>query len=201
MASNSSVRAFRSATFGVLVALACIAHGQSAATGKPDSVTSFLPQMAGSWNVQAQMWPGPGAQPVALAPAIARRRFVENAFVEEVMEPVETSAQGRFTRVAYLSYNAINQQFEYFSLDTRLPQMMSYAAPGANKVRAGKIELSGSSFVAPEWGARKNVPFMYRLTLERVSGDRQVVQLFLTEQAPQAKEFLAFEYVYSRQRS
>jgi len=82
--------------------------------------------------------------------------------------------------------------------DSRAPQMMSYVAPGANKTREGKVELSGGVFVAPEWGKAKNVPFIYRLTVGEVKDNRQIVQLFLTEQSVSAKEFLAFEYVYIR---
>ncbi len=76
--------------------------------------------------------------------------------------------------------------------------MMSYAAPGANKMCDGKVELIGTSFVAPQWGEKKNVPFMYRLTLGPVQNGRQVVQMFLTEQNGEGDEFLAFEYVYER---
>jgi len=46
-----------------------------------------------------------------------------------------------------------------------------------------------------------NVAFKYRLEVGRVESDRQTVRLFLTPQAEShAKEFLAFEYVYNRQR-
>jgi hypothetical protein len=76
--------------------------------------------------------------------------------------------------------------------------MMSYTMPGANRMRAGKVELTGASFVALEWGKEKNVPFMYRLTVGPVEGGRQVVQLFLRQQGARSEEFLAFEYVYSR---
>ena len=74
-----------------------------------------------------------------------------------------------FNRVAYFSLNPLNQQYEYVSVDSRLPQMMSYVVPGANKTRQGKVELSGASFVAPEWGTNKNVPFMYRLVIGPVA--------------------------------
>jgi hypothetical protein len=145
------------------------------------------------------MWPGPDANAVDLPRATARRAIVGDAFLQEVMEPADKSGQALFTRVAYFSYNQTNQQYEYFSLDSRLPQMMSYVVPGANKARGGSIELAGTSFVAPEWGTAKNVPFMYRLTVGPVDENRQIVQLFLTEQTGRGKEFLAFEYVYSRQ--
>jgi hypothetical protein len=163
------------------------------------SVTPLIRQMAGTWQVQSRMWPGPGAAPVNLPPATARREVVRDAYLQEVMEPAERAAQPPFTRVAYFIFNPTHQQYEYVSLDSRLPQFMSYARPGANKMRNGRVELAGGSFVAPEWGAQKNVPFTYRLAVGPVEGVRQVVQLFLTGQSAGSKEFLAFEYVYSRQ--
>lgn len=165
---------------------------------KATSVTALMRQMSGTWQVQARMWPGRDAKAVDLPPAVARRELIRDAYLQETMEPGEKSEGAPFTRVAYFSYNWINQQYEYFSLDSRLPQMMSYALPGANKTRDGNVELSGTSFVAPEWGVQKNVPFMYRLAIGPVESNRQVIQLFLTEQSGEGSEFLAFEYVYRR---
>ena len=63
------------------------------------------------------------------------------------------------------------------------------------------IKLYGGKFVAAQWGDARNVAFRYRLTVGEVEGDRQVVQLFLTPLSQEsAKEFLAFEYVYTRDR-
>ena len=119
------------------------------------------------------------------------------------MEPAQKSAQDSFTRAAYFNYNAVNQQYEYFSLDSRAPQMMnekSQAAEGQGKLGKEGISLYGGSFVAPRWGEATNAEFMYRLTVGEVEKDRQVVQLYLTPQSGgAAKEFLAFEYVYTRQ--
>jgi hypothetical protein len=196
---GSVVASLRLACLGSLTAIACIAYGQNSPAGISPSVTPLVRPMVGTWSVRARMWPAPDAPAIDLPPATARRRLVADAFIEEVMEPAANSNQERFTRVAYFSYNPVNRQYEYFSLDSRAPQMMSYVTPGANKVREGSVELAGSTFVAAEWGNRKNVPFMYRLTVHPVEGNRQRVQLFLTEQAPHGKEFLAFEYVYSRQ--
>jgi hypothetical protein len=185
-----------------MAALACVigwlapaAHAEPAS----ESVTPLIRQMAGKWRVEAKMWPGPDAKAIELPKATAQRRIVNDAFLQEEMTPAAGSQQDAFTRVAYVSFNAINQQYEYFSLDSRLPQMMTYTLPGANQARDGHLELHGASFVAPAWGEAKNVPFMYRLTLSAVEGERQVARLFLKEQRPQAKEFLAFEYLYTRQ--
>lgn len=192
-----TIYAARIACIGLL-ALSSAVHSQSPPAAK--STAPLIRQMAGIWKVESRMWPGPDAKPIDLPPAVAHRRIVGDAFMQEEMSPSDESGQDSFTRVAYLSYNSINQQYEYFSLDSRLPQMMSYVAPGANRSRDGQIELRGTSFVAPAWGEAKNVPFMYRLTIGAVEDDRQTVRLFLTEQKAQAREFLAFEYVYVRER-
>jgi hypothetical protein len=183
----------------IFVSLASLAHAADAPASKSASITELVQQMAGTWQVKSKMWPGPDAKAIDLPPATARREVVRNAYLQEVMQPAGQGTEGAFTRVAYFSFNPVNQQYEYFSLDSRLPQMMSYLIPGANKTRDGKVELAGTSFVAPEWGAEKNVPFMFRLTLGPVENNQQIVQLHLREQRGQGAEFLAFEYVYSRQ--
>jgi hypothetical protein len=61
------------------------------------------------------------------------------------------------------------------------------------------LRLDGSRFVAPTWGKEYNVPFKYRLEVGAVHNDSQVIQLFLTPTSGKnRKEFLAFEYVYTR---
>jgi Protein of unknown function (DUF1579) len=163
-----------------------------------------MQQMVGTWNVQQRMWPGSGAEAISLPPAIARRRLVEHVFLEEVMELAQRPGPEPFTRTAYFNYNAVNQQFEYASLDSRAPQIMiekSNVAEGQDGPDKNGLRLYGGSFVAPLWGKAANAAFMYRLTVGAVKKDRQVVQLYLTPQSGAgAKEFLAFEYVYTRQR-
>lgn len=190
---------FRMGCLAGTVWLASLAHGQESPTGESGSVTPLIRQMVGTWSVQSRMWPGPNEKAVDLLPGMARRSLVTDAYLQEVMESADKTGGPQFTRSAYFSYNVINRQYEYFSLDSRLPQMMGYVVPGANRIRGDAVELAGASFVAPEWGTRKNVPFMYRLTIGPVEGGRQVIQLFLTEQGERSSEFLAFEYVYSRQ--
>jgi len=192
--------AFATTSFCCLM-LGTVAQAQNP-PGK-DSAPALMQQMAGTWNVQQRMWPGSGAEAINLPAAIARRRLVEGAYLEEVMEPAQKNAREPFTRTAYFNYNAVNQQYEYFSIDSRAPQMMSEKSydSGQDPTGKGTIKLYGGSFVAPRWGDAANAAFMYRLTVGAVENDRQVVQLFLTPQSgSSAKEFLAFEYVYTRQR-
>jgi hypothetical protein len=191
------------ARFAFLARAVCVAAVLPGipARGEPDD-RNLLSQMVGTWDVQQRMWPGAGREAVTLPPAVARRRLVGGAFLEEVMELPPGSKQDPFTRIAFFNYNAVNQQHEFFSLDTRAPQMMSeksFESGGAGNEDG--ITLFGGTFVAPQWGDVTNAAFRYRLRIGRPEKGRQVVQLYLTPLSGKStKEFLAFEYVYTRQR-
>jgi hypothetical protein len=61
------------------------------------------------------------------------------------------------------------------------------------------LTLYGGRFVAPQWGESKDVPFRYRIVVGLVKEEGQAVRLYLTPQSgANNKEFLAFEYVYTR---
>jgi len=162
----------------------------------------LIGQMAGTWDVQQRMWTGPGAAPIDLPPAIAHRRIIGGAFLEEVMDLAPETKANPFTRIAYFNYNRVSQQYEYCSIDTRAPQMMTERSYESNTdSRSGDhnpISLYGESFVAPQWGEAKNAPFRYRIVIAPVESGRQIVRLFLTGLTENgSSEFLAFEYVYT----
>lgn len=176
------------------------AAGNGGDVSTKNTAAVLIRQMAGTWDVQQRMWPGAGAKVVELPAAVAHRRLVAGAYVEETMEVADKSAEP-FTRTAYFNYNTVNQQYEYFSIDSRAPQMMQEKSLAAEPPDKDGIRLYGGSFVAPRWGDAANAAFMYRLTVGPVEKDRQLVRLFLTPQSGEAaKEFLAFEYVYTRRR-
>ncbi|MBW8756673.1 MAG: DUF1579 family protein [Burkholderiales bacterium] len=171
------------------------AHAQDA--------SPLLERMAGTWDVQQRMWPAPGAAAVELPRAVAQRRLWGGKYLEESMEPAATEAppSAAFHRHALLSYNPVAKRYEYTSLDTRAPQLMTeIGAPLPSSDPAGPVGLQGGRFLAPDWGGSKNVSFRYRLTIGPVQPDgKQTVQLHLTpETVLPKKEFLAFEYVYSK---
>ena len=179
-----------------------VAVASAAATAQ--DAPQLLQDMAGTWQVEQRMWPGPGARVVDLPPAIARRQLIDRKYLEEVMELAQDSAgsPASFRRNALLNYNAVTKRYEYTSLDTRAPQLMTEISSQVDpKLFSGELRLQGGMFVAPEWGSAKNVPFNYRLTIGRIKDSKHTVQLYLTPQKVLAKrEFLAFEYVYSKQQ-
>ncbi len=77
--------------------------------------------MAGTWDMQQRMWPGPKQDPVNLPAAIAERRLIRDMYLEEVMQPTDDRAgqAATFSRHAFINYNAVTSQYEYTSLDTR----------------------------------------------------------------------------------
>jgi len=166
------------------------------------AAADLLTSMAGAWDVQQRMWPSPQAAPVELPPAVAQRQLVQGLYVQEVMQSIDNGASqaSPFTRNATLNFNPVTRQYEYASLDSRAPQLMVERGPMpqvANGAQA--LQLQGGTFLAPEWGTLKNVRFSYRLTLGAVVQGKQWVKLYLTplSNLPK-KEFLAFEYVYSK---
>ena len=186
----------------LLTAVAC-ANDAPLGVNDNDATTPLAQQMTGTWDVHQRMWPGAGAKAIDLPPAVAHRVLLGNAILQEVMTLAPESGETPFTRVAYFDYNAVNQQYEYFSLDTRAPQMMNErsvaATPQSKSQHRGMLTLFGGRFVAPQWGASSNVPFRYRLVVGRVEKEQQVVRLYLTPQSgANTREFLAFEYVYTR---
>ena len=97
-----------------------VAYAQNAPPNAPSKNSSsyLMQQMVGTWKVQQRMWPGFGAEAINLSPAVARRHLIAGAFLEEVMEPAKKSEKESFVRTAYFNYNAVSQQYEYFSLDS-----------------------------------------------------------------------------------
>ena len=77
---------------------------------------------------------------------------------------------------------------------------MHYESEKLGKGGTGDVRLNGGSFIASQWGEARNVEFKYRLTMGEVRKDQQVVRLYFTPKGEDAKGFLAFEYVYTRQR-
>jgi hypothetical protein len=186
------------ASLALAVAASIVAAGARAQDASP-----LLERMAGTWDVQQRMWPGPGAQAVELPRAVARRQLLDGKYLEESMEPAAPDAPSSavFHRHALLTYNPVAKRYEYTSLDSRAPQLMTeIGAALPARDAAGPLGLQGGRFLAPDWGGSKNVSFRYRLTIGPVQPDgRQTVQLHLTpETVLPKKEFVAFEYVYSK---
>ena len=180
--------------------IAILAATQSRSAESDDGIPPLIRDMVGTWNVEQWMWPGAGMEAIALPPAAAHRKLFGNNVVQETMSALANSHEP-FTRVSYFGYNLVERRYEYFSLDSRAPQMMNQASNDAKAETTGAINLLGGTFLARQWGPARNVTFRYRLLLGRIEDDRQTVELYLTPASTDSQqEFLAFRYLYTRQR-
>src|SRR5579859_7169789 len=153
---------FRVHVVGVLAVLGFLAIASDCARGQ--ELPPLLAQMVGKWTVTERMWPGPSAAPITLPDATATRRIVGDSLIEETMVAV-IGSKSSFTRIADINFNVVTHQFEYFSWDSRAPQMMSEKSRGGAALTGGgdqhAIALFGGTFLAPQWGKLKNVSFKY----------------------------------------
>jgi Protein of unknown function (DUF1579) len=165
---------------------------------------ALIQGMVGTWGVRASLWLGPGTKPIVQS-AVARRHLLGEGLLEEIMTPSPGSDGPAFTRLAFLSYNAVTSSYEYMSWDTRAPQMMYQVsrAVGTPGERQGSRVIwfyLVDNFVVPQWGEARNVAFKQRLMLEP-GADHQVVRLYWTRLSGEPnEEFLAGEYVYTREQ-
>jgi hypothetical protein len=196
---------------GLCIAYVCSFTALAGANDKPvgqpgdDAINPLIQPMIGDWDVRQRMWSGAQAKALDLPAAVAHRVLIGPVILQETMALTSGSSETPFTRVAYFDYNVVNHRYEYFSLDTRAPQMMNErsltAGAGSNFQHSGPLTLYGGRFIAPQWGEAKNVPFRYRIAIGEVEKEQQTVRLYFTPQSGAgAGEFLAFEYVYTRKR-
>jgi hypothetical protein len=166
----------------------------------PGPEYDLIRALEGDWSVQQRVWPGPGAEPIALAPMVAERRLIGEAFLQEIMKPVPGSKQEPFARHAYLSFNNVDRRYEYVSLDTRYPRTMyetSFDGERAHRDRI--IEVFIEAFTHPGWGTEFVGQAMKQRREIIVESDRRnVVRQFWTP--PGGTEFLAIEYIYVKRQ-
>ena len=182
-----------------LAVLGSAASTSAQQLGSSGSSAPFLTAMAGDWDVDQTMWTGPEAKPVKLPAAIAVRRIADGGgFLEEQMTLAGPSKEP-FTRTSHINRNAIDGVFEYFSIDTRAPQQMHYQSQPSDVNFDGELQFKGATFVAEQWGDKKNAAFAYRVELTPVVGNRQTLRLYLRPlEAGTPRDFVAFRYEYRR---
>lgn len=157
----------------------------------------WLKPMAGHYEVDMRIWPKPGAAPIPLGTFKVTRQFVGN-FLQEIMEPLPGKNTPPFSRITYLSFNKINQRWEYIVMDTRFPIMM-FETSFDGKIANGKeMTTYLSAFPVPAMIGKETAGQMakQRRTFSIEGPDRDVMHQYWT--LPSGKEYLAIEYVYKR---
>jgi hypothetical protein len=162
----------------------------------PGAETGLLRALAGTFDVHNRLWPFPGAQPVVAA-AVARRRMVGDLYLEEVMEAAP-GAPEPFSRICYLDFSRLARRWEYVSLDTRVPAQLMYEfSTGAGLDEGSTVVLHLPVFYLPGWGTEvTGQAVRQRREITLADPDRQEMHQYWT--LPDAAEYLAVDYVYTR---
>jgi hypothetical protein len=77
---------------------------------EPTTETELLRTAVGTFDVQSQLWPADGAEPI-VTDAVARRRMVEDLYLEEIMES-GVGASEPFSRICYLDFNPLSRRWD-----------------------------------------------------------------------------------------
>lgn len=182
--------------------------GEMTATGRVTQASAntrrFEP-LVGTWEVVQTIRLSADAQPIVTRGIVARRSWIgDNAVLQERMEPATGVRMPPFTRLAYFSYNNAAQKFEYvLIMDTRAPGIgvmfeTSQGDGGENGGNTITFYLEGFS-LPPGWSREASGQWVKQRRVVRVeSSDRHVSQQYWT--LPAGREWLAVEYVYTRQR-
>lgn len=158
----------------------------------PGEQHRWLEPLTGKWDVQMRVWPAAGAQPVTSTELAATREWILGGrYLREELT-------GRFadqpsTRVGLLSYNNLEQRFEFLTADTFEPGQMWYASQGMDSAR--QISLRGESTEAgygPQPTGRKRA---LRLEME-ISEGRNVQRIYV--KYPGEAEFMFVEQIFVR---
>lgn len=162
----------------------------------PSAETALLETAAGVFDVHSRLWPAPGADPL-VTDAVARRRLISGMYLEEVMEPRPGAAE-TFSRVCYLGFNPLSRRWEYVSLDTRIPVQLMYELSTDHTLGdRSTVVLHLPAFALPGWGTEvTGQTVRQRREIVLADPDRQEVRQYWT--LPDAPEYLAVEYVYTR---
>ena len=162
----------------------------------PNTETALLRTAVGTFDVHSQLWPADGAEPI-VTDAVARRRMVDDLYLEEIMEP-GTGASEPFSRICYLDFNPLSGRWEYVSLDTRIPAQLMYELSNDHILGdRSTVVLHLPTFTLPGWGTEvtgQSVRQRREITL--ANPDHQEVRQYWS--LPNASEYLAVEYLYSR---
>lgn len=156
--------------------------------------------MIGTWQVQQRTWSKADAKPVSAPPFRVRRQLIGH-FLQEVMEPAQSTQVPPFTRISYLNFNNANRRWEYVVLDTRWPVMMFETSKDDAVANGNQLSFYLDSFVMPPMLNKEQSGQLarQRRTFTFLGPDQQQVRQYLT--LPAGKEYLAFEYTYTRTKT
>jgi hypothetical protein len=177
-----------SLTLSGLPALAETASDRLAAPGPEHA---WMDPLAGRWDVEMRVWPGPGAEPFEIAGMTAERELVLGGrYLREVL----VGGDGTPVREATMGYNRLDGRFELVTVDSFEPGQMVYLGRGDQT--AGSVSMHGESTEAgmgPEPTGRKR-DLRFDFVIEDADTNVQRIHV----RYPGGQEYLFVEQRFTR---
>jgi hypothetical protein len=154
-----------------------------------------LAALAGAWGVVESIWSNPGATPKVISGLVADRRMIGSMLEETLRRPPDPTP----LRIDYLTFNRVEGQWQYVSMDFRAPVGIMPAS-SFERGDGDRIELFFQPLAVPGDGMQVSglmLRMKQLITPER--GNRQIKdQTFVTSDGSGAA-WLAHRYTYVRQ--
>jgi Protein of unknown function (DUF1579) len=188
---NSLIRAGALAASLQIYPMAAQIHAEelpaSVRLALPGEKHQWLAPLAGDWNVEMKVWPKPGSEPIISTTLSATRKWVLGGrYLQE--ELTGTFAGNASHRLAFLSYNNLEERFELATIDTFEPGQMWYASTSAGE--PNRLVLTGENAEAGNGkdptGRKRSLRFEFAIE-DRASFERIYVKY------PGEAEFLFVE--------
>jgi hypothetical protein len=113
----------------------------SARLAAPGEMHKVFAPLVGYWRCEMLVYPGPGIEPITSNDLGARRELVLGGrYLREELTGV--FAGNASNRLGFLGYNALDERYEFLTIDTFEPGMMLYHG---HMTTGGALDLRGES--------------------------------------------------------
>lgn len=158
-----------------------------------------LDRLVGEWTADKQTFVAGGTpdKPLVARDLVSRWRWITetgNNFLQE--EVAGTHGDRPYYRLGLLGYSPTDDRYEWTTVDSVTPMMMSYRGAKAS-AGAGEITMTGD-FTDPGIAGHPGATIPMRTLLELESPDRTVMEIFFTP--PGETERLIDRVVLTRRR-
>ena len=158
-----------------------------------------LAERAGTWDVTFTGWSKPGAVPVTTTGLTAEREMI-GPMLQERLRSSPAGSGAAWTRIDDLTYNRLENRWDYMSMDTRAPVgLMPAYSVGRDPV--DRIVLSFLPFATPgnEPQAIGQLLRMEQIIIHLDNDHKEKDQYFMPADGA-ATRWLAKRYTYTRRR-
>ena len=161
---------------------------------EPGAENARLAALSGTWDAVESVWANRGASPIVTSGLVADRRMIGSMLEEVLRRPLEPTP----LRIDYLTFNRVEGQWQYVSMDFRAPVGIMPAS-SFDRGEGDKIELFFQPFAVPGNGVQASGQLLRMKQLITSDGrNRQIKdQTFIMSDGSGAA-WLAHRYSYVR---